>query len=696
MRLKANTRVATAVWLAAAAVAAGAPLALPACAGAVVTTVNTTGGTALLGIQPRSTSDPTEPPKGILSFSNPNGGPVVHSSADYAIYWDPEYGFHGDWERLVNGFLHNLGQDSGTRGTVSSVDAQYTDRSNGHASYAFTFRGAYTDRKPYPSNGCVDPDTLGGFPDQEAKNDNIACLTDTQVKKELQEFIASNHLPTGMNTVFYMLTPPGVTVCIDGGGSVSAYCSDNAPSKESQGHSFCSYHGAISPTNPTEGDANTVLYAVIPWTAGGLADLQLFDEAPGYECQDGGYDPTTKPTEQAEGTPNQQEPNQPTSIGPDGTFDGGLADLIVNQVSVEQRDIATDPLLNAWHDSEGNEVTDECRNFFAATLGGASTANEQTGAGTLYNQSIAGGNYYLNDTFNFAALLQRYPAIPCIPGIVLEPQFTSPNTVNAGDIVGFDAEESNVTLDAGVGYSPAGTPFETYPTYTWSFGDGTKTTSADPPGAAQVDEPSAFHSYRYGGTYEVTLTVTDVGGNSSSVSKEVTVVGPAPPSPTPSTSPTPPASGPASSSSTGASTTSTASTNKTKGLPAPSIRTKFASHSLSKALSEGLSIRYTVNEQVAGGVEVMLDSKLAKRLGIHRRGAVGLPKGYPRSTVIGYAVLVTTKKGHGELEVKLPKTVAARLSGLHKLKLTLRIHLRNAARHHPKTTTLLSVVELKG
>ncbi len=42
---------------------------------------------------------------------------------------------------------------------------------------------------------------------------------------------------------------------------------------------------------------------------------------------------------------------------------------------------------------------------------------------------------------------------------------------------------------------------------------------------------STFHSYQYGGTYSVTLTVTDVDGNKTSVTHEVTVVGPPPPAP---------------------------------------------------------------------------------------------------------------------------------------------------------------------
>ena len=78
----------------------------------------------------------------------------------------------------------------------------------------------------------------------------------------------------------------------------------------------------------------------------------------------------------------------------------------------------------------------------------------------------------------------------------------------------------------------------TYATYTWNFGDGTARLAASRPARPRVTTPwlspcaaSEFHSYQYGGTYTVTLTVTDVGGNVASYSDTVTVAGPPPPPP---------------------------------------------------------------------------------------------------------------------------------------------------------------------
>jgi hypothetical protein len=738
---------------------------------AVVTNV----GSVNAGVQPRSVrlftrgATPAE-------FANASGHPIVAANKTYAIYWDPTDHYHGDWQHVIDTFFQKMGASSGSLANVFSVDAQYTDAANQHALYSSAFMGAYTDTNIYPAaSGCTDPsppsvaDRIG--PVLLGAHTPV-CLTDKQVQEELEQFIAQHSLQKGMETIFYLITPPGVTVCLDAGGETSGHCSDfvgsmaeieaDEKAKEekeeksevyvepenykSYQRSFCSYHSDISNTSPTTGDSNTILYGVIPWAAGGLGDGHL---APpdsgkaGFECQDGGFDPTSKPIEQREKKkeakknetkekeepltkeeqekqelkealegPHQQEPNQVPCPSPDGSCDTGLADLIVNQIAVEQQNIVTNPLLNAWQDSKKNEVTDECRDFFAPALGGSVAANEETGGGTLFNQSFAANQYYLNDAFNLAALKLPYPAVPCISGVRLEPKFTAPDRANANEIVSFDGMESNITLDAGEGFS-GGVEHSTYASYTWDFGDGSAPISGFAPGAPTANSPgvspcaaawetpcaaSTFHSYQYGGTYNVTLTVTDVGGNTASVTEPITVGGapaPAPPAPGGSSSPgssspvTPvvPVS-PQSPASPGAPTVTVTVT------PPPVVTGLVSTKSLKKALSGGLTVRYTANEQVAGSIQVLLESGIAKRLGIHGASATGLPKGSPPSVVVGAAVLVTTKGGQGTLHIKFSSHTASRLKGVRKLKLTLRLFARNASRQGPQTTTALSTVML--
>ncbi len=733
-------------WIAGVAIAATAALGLAPAAQAIVTNLPTEAGTTVVGLQPRSTAlhsageAPETFPVSPETFSNKEGNPVVSHSNVYAIYWDPKgYAYDGDWQQLIDGFFHGMGAESASSSAASvfGVAAQYTDRANEHAVFSMNYRGSYQDTEPYPVLGtCEDPSPLVG-------GDAIACLTDLQIRQQLEHFILTHELQKGMSTIFYMLTPPGVTVCVGAGGT-SGHCSDSlGVGTQSYKNSFCSYHSAISPTSPLTGDANTILYAVIPWAAGGLDDRHLAEgnQTPAYDCQDGGYNAShheepehakektekektelehaspeeqqkAKEAEEREG-PHQEEPNQPTQLGPDGTYDGGLADLIVNQISVEQQNTVTDPLLDAWQDSQHNEDTDECRNFFGPTAGGGVSASENAGAGTLYNQTLGGGNYYLNDAFNLAALKVPYPGVRCIPGIDLVPEFTTPITVNAGDLVGFDGMESDITLDAGTKYNSSVEEELTYPLYTWDFGDGTPTVTGYAPGGPTLNSPSAytcnspwlepcaastFHSYQYGGTYKVTLTVTDVGGNTTSVSHEVTVDGSPPPSPPPTG-----VGGSASGSSASSAGTSSGSTSGSSGsghtsggpaYPGPVAVAAAINHSLPQALNRGVLVGYSVNEQVAGSFQVLLSGQTARKLGITGRTAQGLPAGTPPSLVVGQAILVTTKGGHSAVRVKLSKQTAKRLRHVHSVSLMLRLVVRNAASQNPQSTTVLSTFVL--
>lgn len=711
-----------------------------------------------------------------FKFANPGGEPVLPATHVYAIYWDPKGTlYNGDWQEVINDFLTRMGSASGSLASVFAVDAQYTDRENQHASYNSTFMGAYTDTDRYPPVECVDPRPLEGETQPDFTNAAVTCLTDKQIREELKLFIAAhNNLPKGMGTVYYLLTPPGVTVCVTEG-----HCSDYAKvlysgtetktereakeikEKENEERSFCSYHAdfdAETGRSDSQGEPSTILYAVIPWTAGVLADGHYpeTDWSQEVACQDGGFNPASKPVEQHEKSreetqkqeeeeaekqtpsekrakekakllegPHVQEPNQPTQRDPDGYYDQGLADLIVNQIAAEQQDIVTDPLLHSWRGQEdvklrdaeevSLEAVDECRDYFAPTLGGSVTATETADAGTLFNQQLSGGSYYLNDAFDLAALELPYPGVPCRTGVDLEPQFSSPDPVNAGELIGFDGMESNVTLNWGTEYEAGGEAKPTYAMYTWNFGDpdaadGPDEVTGYAPGAPPGEEPSSiceepwrapcaasvFHAYHYGGTYEVTLTVTDTGGNTAQIRHQVTVVGPPPPAGGGS------GGGGGSGSGSGGGgapqTTPPASQSPAKPvvtIPGPVATAAAATGSLAQVARNGLVVHYSVNEQVAGRFEVLLPASVARRLKIAGRTATGLPAGFPKSVVIGQALVVTTKGGHNSVRIKFPKRTAKRLRHAHSVTLTLRMIVHNAGKS-PLSTTVTSTVVLHG
>jgi hypothetical protein len=677
------------------------------------------------------------------TMANPAGNPVVHSSNVYAIYWDPTGGvYRKEWQTLINVFMREVGADSGTLGSVFAVDTQYTDLSNAPAAYKMTFRGAYADTDPYPKAGCVDPQPLK--PGRLEAPQALDCVTRAQVEEELKTFIADHNLPKGMGSVFYLLTPPGVTVCLD---AAATHCSDFAGSKEeaSYENSFCSYHGDINPDNIVTGDPNTILYGMIPWTAGGRGNgyLNPQDQTAAIDCQDGGFDPTTEPIEEKEKPkkvrsaeeeekfknsgeqekkeiealralegPHQEEPNQLHGHDADSDYDTGLADLIINQVAVEQQNIVTNPLLNGWQDDLKNEVTDECRNFFASNAGGmdgsSAIASQFTDAGTLSNQVYGSGHYYLNNAFNLSSLKLGFSGIECLGGVNLVPRFTSPNPVNTGDIVGFDGMESQVELAQRTVYSATGTPEKSYATYSWDFGDGSPEVTGFAPGSPSLNSPetspceapwlkpcaaSTYHAYQYGGNYEVTLTITDVGGNKERVTNTITVDGPAKPVEAP-----PPPAGSSSGTTPGTTTTGTTSTPPPAppAIPAPVAQAAIISRTLSSATRKGLVVRYSVNEQVAGHFEVLMSRSVAARLGISGAPASGLPKGTPPQIVIARATLVTTKGGRSAFNIHFSKRTAARLRRLHSVSLTLLLAVHNASAQSPATTTVISTTTLVG
>ncbi len=691
-------------------------------AGAVVTTV----GPTTVGLAPRISNTYVDGAKP-LTYANPAGNPVLHSTNVYAVYWDPTDHYWSEWQNVIDTYLQRAGAESGSLSAVFSVDSQYTDRSNVPASYAQAFKGAYTDTHPYPTSGCTDPEPF-------AAEDQIGttfgapgapmCLTAAQLAAEMEAFVRREGLPRGLGTVYYLLTPPGVTVCLDAGGS-TGHCSDYEATKTSYENSFCSYHSDINPGGLPTGDANTLVYAVIPWTAGGFGDFDLLkaDQRPGWECQDGGIalnkkgvyevekakeknkkeitEASEEDEEEAEEAreaeelegPHEQEPNQTTCPNTNGACDYGLSDLVINQLSLEQEDMVTDPLLNAWQDTAHYENTDECRFLFGPYKGGSVEANPESRAGTLYNQELVHGEYYLNDAFNLAAQRLPFPGVACLHFVNLDPKFTAPNPSNAGENLGFDGMESDIALDAAVGYLPNGTPTSNYATYTWNFGDGSAPVSGYAPGAPACETPwltpcaaSVFHSYRYGGVYTVTLTVKDVGGNIASVEHQVTVAGPPPP--------VAPAVTAVSPQSTQSTTTSLAANGKV--VPAPIAEAVIISRKLASALRGGVAIRYSVNEQVAGHFEILLPSSEARHLGISGSPALGMAPGATPQVVIAKAILITTKGGRSTVSIKFSKRTAARLKHLHSLQLTLRLIVRNAAVKNPLTTTAVSSATLVG
>jgi len=664
-------------------------------AGAVVTKV----GGQTYGIAPADSTgvaDPVHP----LSYEE---GQIVHSSANYLLFWAPqttrtseypEGAYSGESERIIAEFFRHVASEAKSTTNVFAVATQYREGPTGAApANASSFRGAYTDTDPFPTKT-----------DEKCRL-GVICLTSEDIRSELVKYITANSLPSGLNPttgatpIYSVLTPPGVDVCA-GEEGVKAYCSEPKSSTEQSTNQICSYHSFI----PAENGHQIILYNVEPWSAGNYGTVGATPMVSGSDCQDS--------------SGSLQEPNQ-IGRGPDGEFNAGLADVIINQAADEQIATVTDPLFTGWHDSEsktGNtdELPDKCRTDFLGGLlltqpGSApspgSVGKEETNAGSAANQAISGGSYYLNDEFDQAALYENYPGVRCINRDNVDPEFTAQANVGNEQLFTFNTTESD--LDLGI------------EKYDWNFGDGTtvevKCNGHTPTfgyapeecvTGSGVGDPnpvaSVVHQYANGGTYNVELTITDDGGNTASVTHTVLVEGPTASSP-PSGGGTPGSGGSstatptvaAGSSSVSATTPSAASTTTPpKPIPGPVASAAVVSRSLASVLKKGLVISYSVNEQVAGQFQVLLASSLAKRIGLHGPAATGLAPGSAPSIVIGKAILVTTKGGRNTVKILFGKQTAAKLRKLGSVPLTIRLIVRNASSHSPQTTTVISTVTL--
>jgi hypothetical protein len=805
-----------------------------------------------------------------------HGGPVIHASDTYVIYWDPLELYNSRWMQLIDGYFRNVGEANGSRENVFALNDQYGETGyatgptasaaakEAHAADQTTFRGAYTDTDSYPSSGDC------------AETAAIACLTDQEIKTELQKVIASGALPGATGTVpgakstpvYYLLTPPGVTVCTSA-SSVST-CSDSGTLEREAAeidegeitHSseagICGYHSTINPHG-----SSPIVYAVQPWIAG---DAGLFVESESPLTTSG----VTADVLACQDDESLEEPNQVDELNPFAAYGSGLADVIVGDLAYEQSDIVVDPLFNGWYQNAPTEEhgspeqSDMCKFTFEGAS--AQPTESSTHAGAASDESFGEGSYYIHWGFNSSGYLTGKDTVGCWQGVDLAPHITASNPVKTGDVVGLDANESGITLAAAslnlrlakeetrmgeelvalgdqkiglgedifkleqeeaklageiAGFQLEESSLEAEvkqlgkeeqrvaadeaklakerkeaeeagkftkekaeefaaterilteeqqrtsshkaaaektqktdeerqlqaerkvradtelravieedkrivegdkglaeeekkladehrlikerepfiaPIYKWDFGyqaGGKEVTEEG------EEKASVLHTFPCAGTYTIGLTVLDGGGfeqdlPEEEVHKTIAVEGKSCESPPSGGG----SSGSGGSGSSGSSTpaasaggsSSTPSTTAKPQLPAPVAAQAVASSSLAKTVKKGLVVRYSVNEQVTGSFNVLLAASIAKRLGLRLPLATGLPAGTPPQEIVGKALLITTKGGHGTIKIEFGKATGARLRKLGKASLMLQLNLRNAS---GQTTTVLSKITLR-
>jgi len=285
---------------------------------------------------------------------------------------------------------------------------------------------------------------------------------------------------------------------------------------------------------------------------------------------------------------------------------------------ISQADMAAivNPQLNAWYGLDGMEIQDQ--NECQGEGQGLDTFNFGTG-----------GPYYLQREFNNTSVVDSdpYTYYGCLPNDVLSPSFVAPSAVNQGDTIDLDGSDTGTSLAI------------PNANYQWNFGDGTTGVG-----------PSVEHSYSQGGTYTVTLTVTDRGGNQATLSSPIQVLGATGlPVPQPSTHGT--TGGPGSE-------------------PALLVRLQLLPQALKSVLRSGVELRVNSSEAANGFATVSISRAAARRAHIK--------SGRKPFVVIGTGTVSQVKNGTVTLHLRLSSAMVKKLKHLKHLSLSVRLALVDA------------------
>jgi hypothetical protein len=527
-----------------------------------------------------------------------HGGQVIHKTETFGIVWNlfADGEPHSDYAApFVQQFLRDVADGSGTMSSPFAITSQYAG-TNGPALNASLYGGGYTDADttdvPW---GC----TPTGWHDySQATNGftlgivpNDACVTDAQIRTELGNMITAK----GLTRVDGGYTPLFVFMTPPGVetclDSTGTVCSVNSDTHAQNAASnvTAQFCSYHAQLNIGGTDYN---YVVQPWSAG--------TESPGSGCDE--------PDSTAPPTTGGVDPHQlATDMGA----------RLVNPLSQAMIAAIVNPSFDGWYANDGAEINDN--GCVGLSLG-------------LDKVSVGGGSYDLQREFNNAGVMvDNAFAYPCAPSVDLEPNFVVPSPIDAGDVVTFDGANSPSTL---IVPNPTG--------FSWDFGDGAAATGG-----------SAVHSYAHGGTYTVTLKVTDRGGYTATASHQVVVLGP----PAPTTPPAAPAA-----------SLPTAKPGKSSTTnPALSVRVTLVPQGLKGILRSGVALNVTTNQSANGILTLSIPRTAAKRAHISA--------GRGSSVVIGRGTVSGIHSGSNHLHVHLPKATAAKLKRLGHVTLTFRLTL---------------------
>jgi hypothetical protein len=684
-----------------------------------VALVPATRGEALpSGVSAVTSSNPCTDPWLSLDLGGPNmasgglcyrGGDVINKNETFALTWDapfPDGSQRHYWSETrgyVEQYLRDVADGSGSLGSPYAVTTQYND-SSGRAQNASVFGGGCIDYgvtgsstceygsptgvgHNYPASGC----TPGGdsFVSPDVVSSNAVCLTDAQLQSEVSTMVTQTGIvgrtQPGYTPLVTLLLPPGVETCLDASHTL---CSSNASltppppsvSTNSAGGNiaagtylvevtYMTSNGETVPSSSqtvtTTGATSTITVDSPPSTAGVTGWYAYITDPNGAtfwrqqssptamgtaitlgNLTSGGTTPpnssafcsyhsqvnvggtevayVVQPWTAGTGCDEPGLPNIPNDPTPE-QLSVGVGSRLVSPLSQSEIAAIVNPAFDGWVARDGSEIDDN---------GGCVPLPQALDSVQVGSSSQ--NPYYLQREFNNAGVLEFDPNtyFGCAPVVTLSPQFVAPSAVDQGDEIEFDGSATASTLiipNAG---------------YAWNFGDGTTATG-----------PSVLHSYAQGGTYNVTLTVTDRGANQATFTQSVVVLGASGQSV--AQTPIQASSGGASSQPAG---------------PALTVRLQMLPQSLKAVLRSGIAVRVNSTRAANGIASVSMTRTAAKRAHISF--------GRSPMVVIGVGTVASITNGTVTLHLHLSKRVAAKLAKLGRVTLTVRLALVAAGGQH--------------
>jgi hypothetical protein len=291
-----------------------------------------------------------------------------------------------------------------------------------------------------------------------------------------------------------------------------------------------------------------------------------------------------------------------------------VANKLVSPLSQSELAAIVNPGMDGWYGYNSEENGTEINDNGCGPL-----------TGGLDNVTINGTTYALQREFNNAGAMETDPnALPCSGWVELNPTFVVPGPVESGDNVLFDGSVTASTLMVHNG------------DYVWNFGDGTSGRG-----------PSVYHPYAKAGNYNVTLTVTDRGGNRASITQTIQVLGS-------NGQPVPSQTGPGTGGPSGSN-------------PALSVQLQLMPQSLKAVLRHGIAVRVSSNAAANGIATVWITRHAAKRAGIK--------VGRDAAVRIGIGTLASVRNGTVALRLHLSPGVAKKLALLGHVTMTVRLAL---------------------